>query len=508
MFLRDPKGWGYEHKAPKLSRSTSASVAAKQSAVPRSVMSHVRRKVIKISEDYGFGTAHGLASLRRQFETFDESNEGFLDKAKFFRCLKRLGVNLSKSGEKALYRELGEDGRVSYTNFFDFVTDKKEDEASLERKITAAVVAAMGRCSCTYDAFRGSIMAYDETGNGYVTLSDFKSSMQQCGVGGELSEGLVEGIGRRYGVDGSSGVVHYEELLRHVKVAKEEHDEMRRRKKVLKGMEEDWGMVGVMRGPQGEGEAGEPVRGAGYQSFNPFVPEKYKPKHVTTRGKAGKEAKKTPWRGNRGLAPTTIPKKKERVLPKYLRSVESKVKGDLDQLRERRLKAKESRIALAREAVASRRLRRKDEEGVLGEFDGDDAEAGLCRELCAREIAGMYSAVVDDIVRKEGASGDEASDDVCDDDENRGEEKEYWDEVPKQKKVGASESEGGAGKYVVKPHGMLAGWAGDFDFKKKKKSTVTAEEACVDEGGTDIASLIEGTKSKEAEATDVDEAGP
>ena len=72
----------------------------------------------------------------------DKTGRG-IESRMFLRCLKRVGISLSKKGEKRLLRELeGVDGYnnglVRWETFFDFVTDKEEEDKELGRKCVSA----------------------------------------------------------------------------------------------------------------------------------------------------------------------------------------------------------------------------------------------------------------------------------------------------------------------------------------------------------------------------------
>ena len=100
----------------------------------------------------------------------------------------------------------------------------------------------------------------------------------------------------------------------------------------------------------------------------------------TSKGRKTRPPTKPAWRGTRGHAPSTIPKPEVTVrpLPKYLRNVESRIKSDLNAARERRSKAKASRMEAAKEVVAKRRLDRHTTDGL---DDGDDLGAVLGEEV-------------------------------------------------------------------------------------------------------------------------------
>ena len=348
----------------------------------------------------------------------------------------------------------------------------------------------MRRSKCGYEALRGSVLAWDESGCGSVTLDDFSRGLQQSGVGNELSKGLIEAIGRRYA--GARNMVVYGGLLAKVKEAADELEDKERRARVVDGMrrrddpyETGFGAGGGVPGSMKEIAEGAALRlreRGGRQPDDNFG-DPFFSKGKTTKGRKTRPPTKPAWRGTKGHAPSTIPKPevKVRPLPKYLRNVESRIKSDLDAARERRSKANKSRIAAAKEAVAKRRLDRHMADGL---DDGDDLGAVLGEELLAREIADMYVGVVDDIMEGQGGGAlGEPFEDV------RGSDDDDEDGPPP------------AGSYVVKK-GELSGWVGDFDFGKGSKASkkkVKDKDVMKGEGGEDLTARIVEEKGKEGE---------
>lgn len=320
------------------------------------------------------------------------------------------------------------------------------------------VVGAMERSGCNVNALRGAMEAYDEVGRGELVKHDFIAAMQQCGVGRELSKGVVEGIGRRW--VGTKGVA-YSNLLEEVAEEVEKREKIKRRKDVLKRMEEGKGVVGVMR--EWEEDAENKIVGG---QFDIFVPEREKRKpYVTTRGKAasgrfGKDkTRKEAWRGNRGFAPSKLPNKSttERFLPKYLRGVESKIKEDIKTRKARGRKLEAAKLEIAKQVVAERRLKKYEIDGVI--------VTGETKETLAREIAGIYEGVVDSIVVEDKV------------------EKEYWDEPDSED---SDEEEVDVDGFIVKQKEYTTidkgGWVGDFDMTDMKKKKVKDKEVM---GGKD-----------------------
>ena len=328
-------------------------------------------------------------------------------------------------------------------------SSQEDEDKELGRKCIAAVVGAMERSGCTVEAMSGAMCAYDEAGAGELVMGDFRSAMQQCGVGGELSKGVVEGIGRRW--VGRKGV-DYQTLLEDVGNVVAQREKAKRRRDVLKSMEEEKGVVGIMR--DWEEEAENKIVGG---QFDIFVPTKKETKpYITTRGKVasgkfGKDrTRKEAWRGNRGYAPSKITTTKERIIPKYLRNVESKIKNEIKDRRVRGAKLTAAKLELAKEVVAERRLKRYEEEGRIG-LGG--MGGGMGKPALAQEIASMYGSVVDDVV-VQGSVG-----------------KEYWDEPDSEEEA---EVDVGEGDVIVKQKGAVigSGWVGEFDMGQLSKAKV------------------------------------
>ncbi|GMH55260.1 hypothetical protein TL16_g01862 [Triparma laevis f. inornata] len=507
VFLRDPVGWGYNVRmsggAGVGVGSTAAMIADKARGGVKivakddgqGIVRNLRMKLVKIAGEGQFGVK-GLPALKRAFEIFDEAGSECVDTETFFRVVTRLGVRVGSKGRKKLTHILGVEGgkKMSYAKLLDFSTSSEEAEAELEFKIVAAVIAAMRRCKCTYEALRGAVLAWDESSCGSVTLEDFAKALQQSGVGNELSKGLIEAIGRRYA--GERSMVVYGGFLSKIKEACDELEEKERRLKVADSMrrrdderEAEAGGVSSMREMADHAARRLKERGAARdQNFgDPFFA-----KGKTSGSKRTKKPTKPAWRANKGHAPSTIPKPEvkmsSRVLPKYLRNVESRIKGDLESVRDRRVRAKASRIDAAKEVVARRRLDKHMADGLDG---GDDLGAKLGEELLAREIADMYVGVVDDVL--EGQGGQALG--------------EVFGDVDEDSDEDSDEDGARAGTYIVKAReeggkGELSGWIGDFDFSKGGKGKgkeVKGGEEFKGESGKDLTGEIMELKEKEKE---------
>lgn len=338
----------------------------------------------------------------------------------------------------------------------------------------------MERCGCTVEAMSGAMRAFDESDAGELTPSDFRSAMQQCGVGSELSKGVVEGIGRRW--VGRKGV-NYPGLLEDIGNEVEKREKITKRKAVLKSLEEEKGVVGIMR--DWEEEAENKIVGG---QFDIFVPKKQDAKpYVTTRGKVasgkfGKDrTRKEAWRGNRGYAPSKIQVTKERAIPKYLRGVESKIKKEIIERRQRGAKLNAVKLELAKEVVAERRLKRYEEEGKLG-LGG--MGGGMGKPALAQEIAEIYGNVVDDVVQERVG----------------GQRKEYWDEPDSEEEGDIDVAEGDT---IVKQKGTVIGrgWVGEFDMGQLSKAKVKDKEVM---GGRDK-EIIAAKESEQIETKESSE---
>eukprot|EP00520_Triparma_pacifica_P014973 CAMPEP_0118645300 /NCGR_PEP_ID=MMETSP0785-20121206/7424_1 /TAXON_ID=91992 /ORGANISM="Bolidomonas pacifica, Strain CCMP 1866" /LENGTH=624 /DNA_ID=CAMNT_0006537167 /DNA_START=88 /DNA_END=1959 /DNA_ORIENTATION=+ len=193
VFLRDPEAWGWKRAEEEMGRTVSSKDYG-QTEVEGGLLRRVRQKIVRIAESWdrgGYGL--GMMDIKRQFDVLD-NGRGVEGRA-FLRCLRRIGISLSKKGEKRLLRELERMGGygnglvAAHDVFFDFVTSKEDEDKELGRKCIAAVVGAMERCGCTIEAMTGAMRAYDESNSGELQAGDFRSAMQQCGVGMELSKG-------------------------------------------------------------------------------------------------------------------------------------------------------------------------------------------------------------------------------------------------------------------------------------------------------------------------------
>ncbi|GMH94283.1 hypothetical protein TrVE_jg1286 [Triparma verrucosa] len=509
VFLRDPIGWGYNVGSAGAGGgvggvgSTAKMIADKARGGVKivakddghGIVRNLRMKLVKIAGEGQFGVK-GLPALKRAFEIFDEAGSESVDTETFFRVVTRLGVRVGSKGRKKLTHILGVEGgkKMSYAKLLDFSTSSEEAEAELEFKIVAAVISAMRRSKCTYEALRGAVLAWDESGCGSVTLEDFAKALQQSGVGNELSKGLIEAIGRRYA--GERSMVVYGTFLAKIKETVDELEEKERRLKVADSMrrrdderEDEIGGVTSMREMADHAARRLKERGGGVRDQNfgdPFFS-----KGKTSKGRKTRPPSKPAWRANKGHAPSTIPKPevKTRALPKYLRNVESRIKGDLEAVRDRRVRAKASRLEAAKEVVAKRRLDKHMQDGL---DDGDDVGAKLGEELLAREIADMYVGVVDDVLEGQG-------------DRVMG---EVFGDVDSDEGDGDEDDGSGAGTYVAKAAGgELSGWVGDFDFSKggkgAKKKVKSGEEFKGD-GGEDLTGKIAEVKQSVDGGVDVD----
>jgi hypothetical protein len=244
----------------------------------------------------------------------------------------------------------------------------------------------------------------------------------------------------------------------------------------------------------------DPFFTSGKQSSSKFTTRK--PSKSAWRGVTGHAPTLTKKSGPNSLLPSNLPLgSKNRPLPKYLQGVGSRIKTDLDSLREFRSRAQKSRKDVALETVARRRLERFEETGVFDKeslsihpnknYKGGKGTASVLSEgLLAREIADMYAEVADDVLEGKNDGGQfsayygekvEEGNDINLDYVNFEEE-----EIEEDQGMGATKSKNEKSRH-------FGAWAGEFDMSKSKGKIV--DEKAVFEGGGHIADL----KAKERE---------
>lgn len=212
---------------------------------------------------------------------------------------------------------------------------------------------------------------------------------------------------------------------------------------------------------------------------------------------------KSAWRGPKGHAPSVLPSNNSSSsssssypLPMYLRGVSSKIKGELDTLRRYRSKAEEARKGVAREVVAKRRYEREynsEDKAIKKELNDGRIDMEV-EGMLAREIAGMYSEVVDGIVGSGSGNGGSSKlgeyfGDVVEDSgsiaQNRKEEDEKLEKI-----VRVSVDEG-------KESYSTRSWVGEFDFSsdptqgkekggREESRKISEEEVFKLESGEDV----------------------
>ena len=335
-------------------------------------------------------------------------------------------------------------------------------------------------------------MAFDDSGNGVLTPTDFVAAFQQAGIGGGLlSRTVIDAIGRRFNAarkmgnpvgeemeKGGAGVklIVYKELLKLLKTALEKilYDESEEGQLEKEEREKSEDLIRKKAWDdeltiKQQAEVASRRRKVGERKDDNFNdPFFTKGKPIARTNISSKSA----WRGVKGNVPTLnvnngksqqLSNDKKRTLPKYLRNVSSKIKSDLETVRDYRTRATTARMEVAKEVVAGRRLERFNVTGKFddGEFLSDavkgDEKLGL--GVMAREIADLYSGVTDGITAgAERGSGENLS-------------SQYY-----SSRLGEDEDEEDEVNYIL-PASLIgktdrehfSGWEGDFVMSKDKK---------------------------------------